>query len=184
MSCAALAPTRRLRLGALAPLALTLGACQTTGSAQAPGMDLAVARQAVAAADSGFAAAARAHDLEGSVGSLTADAVMFPPDQPPIVGRAAIREYMRGSFALPHFSVSWTTDTIVVAASGDMAYSYARSRYTFPARSGAAGAVDTAYGKGVSIWRRDTDGRWRTTADIWNGAPPVLPAIRPSGSSD
>ena len=104
---------------------------------------------------------------------------MFPPDQPPLVGRTAIREYMRESFATPNFSVTWTTDTVVVSSGGDMAYSFARSRYTFPSRSGSAGAVDTAYGKGVSVWRREPDGRWRTVADIWNGAP-TLPPIRPS----
>ncbi len=90
---------------------------------------------------------------------------------------------MRQAFATPGFSVSWTTDTVVVAAGGDLAYSFARSRYTFPGRSGAAGAVDTAFGKGVSIWRREADGRWRAAAGIWNGAP-VLPPIRPVGSSE
>jgi ketosteroid isomerase-like protein len=108
---------------------------------------------------------------------------MFPPDQPPVVGRAAIREYIRQAFATPHFSVSWTTDTVVVAASGDMAYSFSRSRYTFPGRSGARGAVDTVYGKGMNVWRREADGRWRAAADIWNGAP-VLPPIHPVGSSE
>ncbi|WP_411281106.1 YybH family protein [Gemmatimonas sp.] len=110
----------------------------------APAADLAAVRRAVRDADSAFAAAATAHDLEGSVASLTADAIMFPPDLPPIVGRSAIREYMRQSFATPHFSITWTTDTVVVVAGGDMAYSFARSRYTFPAHSGRPDAVDTA----------------------------------------
>jgi ketosteroid isomerase-like protein len=127
--------------------------------------------------------AAAARDLEGSVAGLTSDAIMLPPDEPPVVGRAAIREYMRAAFGTPNFSVSWTTDTIVVAASGDMAYSFARSRYTFPGRSGAPGTVDTAYAKGVNVWRRDADGRWRATADIWNGAP-VLQPIRPLSSGE
>ena len=148
-----------------------------------PAVDLAEARRAVRAADSAFAVAAAAHDLEGSVAALTADGIMFPPDEAPVIGRAAIREFMRHSFATPHFSVSWTTDTIIVATSGDLAYSYARSRYTFPSRSGAAGAVDTAYGKGLSVWRRDDDGRWRAVADIWNGAS-TLPAILPRATPD
>jgi uncharacterized protein (TIGR02246 family) len=183
MSAAPVATSRRRSLGLLASLALTLVGCQATETSQTPAGDLATARQAVRTADSLFAAAAAAHDLEASVTSLATDAIMFPPDQPPVIGRAAIREYMRESFATPHFSVTWTTDTVIVAAGGDMAYSFARSRYTFPGRSGAAGAVDTAYGKGVSVWRRDTDGRWRTVADIWNGAP-TLPAIQPAGSPD
>jgi uncharacterized protein (TIGR02246 family) len=155
-----------------------LAGCRRDGEVRPPAADGGAASQAVRRADSVFAAAAAAHDLEGSVASLTADAVMFPPDQPPVSGRAAIREYMRQSFATPHFSVSWTTDTVVVAAGGDLAYSFARSRYTFPGRSGAAGAVDTAYGKGLNVWRRDADGQWRAVADIWNGAPVMAP-IRP-----
>jgi ketosteroid isomerase-like protein len=146
-------------------------------------VDRTAAARAVRSADRAFAAAAAAHDLEGSVAGLAADGIMFPPDQPPVIGRAAVRAYMRRAFATPHFSVSWTTDTVVVAASGDLAYSFARSRYTFPARSGAPGAVDTAYGKGVSVWRREADGRWRQTADIWNGAP-TLPAIRPAAAPE
>jgi uncharacterized protein (TIGR02246 family) len=165
---------------------VTLLGCQSPETATAraaPAADLAAARQAVRSADSAFAAAAAAHDLEGSVASLAADGMMLPPDQPPVIGRAAVREYMRQSFATPHFSVTWTTDTVIVAASGDMAYSFARSRYTFPGHSGKPGAVDTAYGKGVSVWRREADGRWRATVDIWNAAP-TLPAILPAGASD
>ena len=163
-------------------LAVAVAGCRTAEEDAPRRADSANVHAMIRAADSSFAAAAAAHDLEGSVGSLSADAIMFPPDQPPLIGRAAIREYMRESFATPGFSVSWTTDTVVVSASGDMAYSFARSRYTFPGRSGKAGAIDTAYGKGVSVWRRETDGRWRTVADIWNGAP-TLPAIRPSASA-
>jgi ketosteroid isomerase-like protein len=173
---------RRRTLSLLTILVFPLTACRPeVDRATLPG-DTANVHAMLSAADSSFAAAATAQDLEGSVGSLSSDAVMFPPDQPPIVGRAAIREYMRESFATPGFSVSWTTDTIVASASGDMAYSFGRSRYTFPGRSGKPGAIDTAYGKGVSVWRREADGRWRTVAEIWNGAP-ELPAIRPGESA-
>jgi uncharacterized protein (TIGR02246 family) len=189
MTIARTALAFRLLGGPIVGVGFVLAGCQpapTPETPQAPGTpaaDVASAHAAVRAADSAFAAAAAAHDLDGSVASLTSDAIMFPPDQPPVVGRAAIREYMRESFATPHFSISWTTDTVVVSAGGDMAYSFARSRYTFPARSGTADAVDTAYAKGVSVWRRESDGRWRTTADIWNGAT-VLPPIRPVHSPE
>ena len=181
MSALALASARVGAPGLLIALALTLGGCPATDDAAPPSADTASTR-AILAADSAIGAAAAAHDLDGSVGSLSADAIMFPPDQAPLVGRAAIREYMRESFATPGFSITWTTDTVVVSASDDIAYSFARSRYTFPGRTGKPGAIDTAYGKGVSVWRREPDGRWRTVADIWNGAP-VLPPIRPVASA-
>ena len=191
MSSASLVAVRTARRLVLVPatlgIVLLLG-CRSREEAvppqasRPPAADMAARRAEVRRADSAFAAAAAAHDLEGSVGSLSEDGMMFPPDEPPVIGRPAVREYMRHSFETPHFSVAWTTDTIVVSESGDMAYSFARSRYTFPGHSGKAGAIDTAYGKGLSVWRRDADGRWRTVADIWNGAP-TLPPIRPSAST-
>ena len=182
---APLVPSRRPSRPAprlLLMLGFLLAGCRSADDGAPPPAGSADVRAMIRAADSSFAAAATTHDLEGSVSSLSADAIMLPPDQPPIVGRAAIREYMRESFATPGFSVSWTTDTVVASASGDLAYSFARSRYTFPSRTGKPGAIDTAYGKGVSVWRREADGQWRTVADIWNGAP-TLPAIRPGASA-
>ncbi len=93
---------------------------------------------------------------------------MFPPDQAPITGRPAIKEYMAAAFATPGFSVQWVTGETRVASSGDLAYSFSRSRYSFPDSSGA---IQTVFAKGVTVWRREADGNWRCVADIWNSAP-------------
>jgi uncharacterized protein (TIGR02246 family) len=130
--------------------------------------DLEQARRAVAAADSAWAAAAAAHDLEASVNAMAEDGIMFPPDQAPVVGRTAIKAYMAAAFATPGFSVQWVTGDIGVAPGGDLAYSFDRSRYTVPDSSGT---IRTIHAKGVTVWRREADGRWRCVADIWNGAP-------------
>ena len=130
--------------------------------------DLEQARRAVVAADSAWAAAAAARDLEASVNAMADDGIMFPPDQAPVVGRAAIKEYMAAAFATPGFSVQWVTGETRVASSGDLAYSFDRSRYTVPA---SGGAIRTIHAKGVTVWRREPDGRWRCVADIWNSAP-------------
>jgi uncharacterized protein (TIGR02246 family) len=122
----------------------------------------------VAAADSAWAAAAAARDLDASVNAMANDGIMFPPDQAPVVGRAAIKEYMAAAFAIPGFSVQWSPGEIKVASSGDLAYSFGRSRYTVPDSSGT---ILTIHAKGVTIWRREADGRWQCVADIWNGAP-------------
>ena len=130
--------------------------------------DLEAARRAVVAADSAWAAAAAARDLDASVNAMAEDGVMFPPDQAPVVGRTAIKEYMAAAFATPGFSVQWETGETRVASSGDLAYSFDRSRYTIPDSSGM---VRTIHAKGVTVWRREADGSWRCVADIWNGAP-------------
>ncbi len=130
--------------------------------------DLEEARRAVIAADSAWAAAAAARDIEASVNAMAEDGVMFPPDQAPVVGRAAIKEYMAGAFATPGFSVQWVSGETRVASSGDLAYSFDRSTYTIP---DSGGTVRTIHAKGVTVWRHEADGRWRCVADIWNSAP-------------
>ena len=151
-----------LRVVLIAFCAVTILGCAR------PAPNLEQARREVAAADSAWAAAAVARNLEASVNALAEDAVMLPPDQAPVVGRAAINGYMAGAFAIPGFSVSWSPGDIKVASSGDMAYSIGRSRYTVPDSSGA---VRTVHAKGVTVWRREADGTWKCVADIWNGAP-------------
>ena len=142
-----------------------------------PRSDLTAERRAVAEADSAWAAASAAGEAERSISFLADDAIMFPPAQPPVIGKAAIREFVRSSLAVPGFSVSWVTDVVRVAASGDIAYTFGRSRYTFP---GPTGAIQTMHAKGVAIWRKETDGQWRCVADIWNEAPELPPISSPA----
>jgi len=137
-------------------------------SCAAPVVDLEEARRAIAEADRAWAAAAESRNLEGSVSAMADDGVMYPPDQPPVIGREAIMKYMASAFATPGFSVTWTTGEIHVGSGGDLAYSDSRSRYAVP---DPAGMVRTVYAKGIAVWRRDSDGRWRCVVDIWNSAP-------------
>jgi uncharacterized protein (TIGR02246 family) len=128
------------------------------------GMDSA----AIMAAEREWAAAAHAHDLERSVSFMADDATMFPPGAAPVVGKAAIREYMAAGFATPGFSVTWEPEAVVVAENGGLAYTRSKSQYTVP---GPDGKIMTIYAKGVAIWRKDASGRWRCVVDIWNDAP-------------
>jgi uncharacterized protein (TIGR02246 family) len=129
---------------------------------------------AVMAAERAWAEAARDRDLERSVYFMADDATMFPPGSAPVVGKAAIREYMAAGFATPGFSVTWEPEAVVVAENGELAYTRAKSQYTVP---GPDGKIMTIYAKGVAIWRKDASGNWRCVVDIWNDAP--APAASP-----
>jgi uncharacterized protein (TIGR02246 family) len=155
------------------------GACSMPEPESAGATATAGAAREVAAADSAWSAAAASRNLEASVGTMAEDGIMFPPGQPPVIGRAAVRAFMQEGFAMPGFSASWVTDTVVVASSGDLAYSIGRSRYTFP---DSTGGIDTMHAKGVAVWRREADGQWRAVADIWNESP-ELPRIVPAAAA-
>ena len=119
-----------------------------------------------------WAAAARDRDLDRCLSYMADDATMLPPGGGPVVGQAAIRDYVASAFATPGFSVHWEPQEVVMAESGDLAYTLGRSVYTIPT---ADGTLRTVHAKGVAIWRKDPDARWRCIVDIWNEAPPPEP---------
>ena len=156
-------------------LATVLAAAILGGACSRPGPDLDAERSALRSADRAWAAASEAKRAGESLAFLAEDAVMFPPGQPPLIGKAAIRQFIEGSLKTPGFSVTWTTDFVEVAAGGSLGYVFGRSRYTIP---GAGGALQTIHAKAVTVWRKESDGRWVCVADIWNDAP-ELPPINP-----
>ena len=101
-------------------------------------------------------------------------ALVMPPDQPALVGHPALREYVASSLAIRGFSVTWEPELAFVSEDRTTAYLIERSRYTFP---DASGSIRTQFGKTVTIWRKNSEGRWKCVVDIWNGHPTdqVLP---------
>ena len=73
------------------------------------------------------------------------------------MGREANREAWVAYFARPKATHPITTDTVVVAASGDLAYTFGRYRVTYEPLG--AERVETG-GRYVAVWRHDEAG-WR-----------------------
>jgi ketosteroid isomerase-like protein len=129
------------------------------------------ARAALLKADAEWAAlASTAKDVEQILAVWTDDAVIVPPREPPVRGKAAIRAYVGESLKLPGFSINWTPESAVVSASGDLGYTMGTNRFTVP---DGKGATITLHGRYVTIWRRQADGTWRCVVDFWNEAPPA-----------
>jgi uncharacterized protein (TIGR02246 family) len=115
--------------------------------------------------DSEWARAAESGDLERILAYWSDDATVFPPGSPALVGKAAIREYVAGSLRTPGFRISWKTNDVTVAASGDLAYGIGTNRVSF---NGPDGKPVTVEGKAVTVWRQDAGGAWKCVVDIWN----------------
>lgn len=132
--------------------------------------DLATETAALLKRDAEFAAAAAGgRDVEAIVTYWSADAVVAPPGQPPIVGRDALRKYVADSFQIPGFNITWeATADPEFSADLSMAYMWARNTVSF---DDADGNPVVMHGRALTIWRRDSDGQWRCSADIWNDEP-------------
>ena len=127
------------------------------------------AREALVRTDQAWsAAAAEGKDVEKVVAFWTDDAKVVPAGAPVVSGKAAIREFVSRSFATPGFHISWKTLDAEVSADGTMGYTTAESTITMP---GPDGSLVTETGRGITVWRRQSDGSWKCVYDTWNHGP-------------
>jgi ketosteroid isomerase-like protein len=132
-------------------------------------MDVASERTALLQRDAQWAAeASEGRDVESILSYWTDDAVLIPPGLPAIVGKAALRDYVQGSLKIPGFKIAWTSTEVTVSSDGDMAYMLGKNSVTM---NTADGNPATTHGRAVTIWRRESDGEWRCSLDIWNAEP-------------
>ena len=94
---------------------------------------------------------------------------IYPPGKPKVSGADAIRKAYTEMSSAPGFALSWTPASAEVAASGDIGYT------TGAYQSSMGGTSET--GKYVTVWRKQTNGDWKVTNDIFNpDATPKPPA--------
>lgn len=109
-------------------------------------------------------AAARAGDLDAVMETMTEDVVMMPPGSPSVSGEAAIREYI-GS-VLNTFDIDVMEPYSSITVVGDWAFEDYSYEATLTAKAGGSPFVDA--GRGMYVYRRGADGKWRVARDVWN----------------
>lgn len=108
----------------------------------------------VRAVEEAFAQTMADRDFEAFLGFVSVEAVFFAGDRP-LRGIEAVEEAWRPFFQGRQAPFSWTPDIVQVLESGDLAFS--------------SGPVLDAAGEPVgrfnSVWRKESDGRWRVVFD-------------------
>ena len=117
------------------------------------------AEAAVRAAADAWTSAAAAHDGNRMGEFFAEDAFVMYPRPVATIGRAANRDAWVEFFKHPKANHPVTTDSVVVAASGDLAYTQGRWALSY---DGAQGPV-RAGGRYIAIWR-PIQGAWRIVA--------------------
>lgn len=115
--------------------------------------------------DDDWTKVAATKDAEKTVAFYTDDAIVYPPNEPAAVGRAAAKKVWASYFALPDFAMTWKTTHAEASASGDLGYT--TGTYEFSAK-GADGKPLTEKGKYACVWKKQKDGSWKAIHDIWN----------------
>ena len=122
---------------------------------------------AIRRTDADWLTAAASHDVNRALPFWADDAIILVPGAPTIVGKEAIRKYVTESFATPGFSITWKTEKVEISQSGDLAYSTGTNRVSL---NGPDGESLTEEGRGVTVWKKQTDGSWRCVLDVTSPA--------------
>lgn len=106
-----------------------------------------------------------AGDTERYVALLADDAVIMPPNGPPVVGQSAIRAWNQDMSKRFRIQKYVAVDQELIVA-GDWAFRRATFEWSLVPIAGGQPFQDS--GKFIIIYKRQADGSWRVARDIWN----------------
>jgi uncharacterized protein (TIGR02246 family) len=153
-------------IGAVLAAGVFLNACTTDNDEAA--VDIAAAQQAIKDRSAAWMQAVQAKDAASVAGSFYSKEAVVAYDGSVSRGRDAIRAGLEDDFArAPETTVSWTSDAISVAASGDLAYELG----TITRDPDGAGPQPAIHGAFVTVWRR-IESEWFAVADAGTEAAP------------
>ncbi|AUP79474.1 YybH family protein [Flavivirga eckloniae] len=98
------------------------------------------------------------------------EALMMPPDKPVIKGHEGIGKTLKEFQSLPGFKITWEPQEVFVSKSGDLGYSVDRILVNF---DGEDGKTVNLFEKGVTIWKKNDNNKWKMVVDIWNVDPTI-----------
>ncbi len=107
------------------------------------------------------------------------DAILMSPGAPPASGAAAIKAALDQAVSQPGFTLSFSSDQVNVAASGDLATTHGTYKQT--STDPKSGAAVTETGSYVTVYKPVGGGAWKAVLDINTPAPaaPAPPAAPP-----
>jgi len=115
--------------------------------------------------DDDWSAAATNRDVEKVASYYAKDTVVYPPNDVVAVGRDKAKEVWAGMLADPSLKISWKATAAEVAKSGEMGFTAGTYQLTLKDKDGKT-ISDT--GKYLCVWRKNKQGKWLATHDMWN----------------
>jgi uncharacterized protein (TIGR02246 family) len=119
----------------------------------------------------------KSKDLEGLLGHYASDAFFVAPGVKPASGSTEIRKVYAEASSDPAFNVSFSSDRIDVAGSGELAY--ARGRFSEKYTDQKTQKVMTGGGSYITVYKKQADGSWKTVEDIAAADPESIKAVEP-----
>jgi uncharacterized protein (TIGR02246 family) len=118
-----------------------------------------------------YAEANLAKDADAVAAVYATDAIEMPPNRPAIVGVEAIRASYQSAFESGMESTEFTVTSVAIDGMNGLAFD--RGTWSWTGTPPGMSEPVTETGKYLTIARRQEDGSWLWTADIWNSDTPI-----------
>jgi len=113
-------------------------------------------------------------DADKIATAYTDHASVLITDMPVINGMAAIKESLKPMVADKGFTITFSSDRVDVAKSGDLGYS--QGSYAMTSTDPKTKKVMSEKGKYVTVFKKQADGGWKAVSDIFNADGPATVA--------
>jgi ketosteroid isomerase-like protein len=134
------------------------------------------AEQALRDADDQWSKAAGAHDLEKTVSFYSSDAIVLPPNGPAITTKDGVHDMWK-QLIRDMQSMSWKATRVEVAKSGELGY--ITGTYEMSIKD-ETGKLINDKGKYLEVWKKQADGSWKCSADMFSSDLPATPPPAPA----
>jgi ketosteroid isomerase-like protein len=149
-----------------------LAACSPSGGAggsQASAADTTQDATAIRAGETQWNLDWKNRTLEPIVEHYSHDAILATPGVATANGADAIRAAVTDALADPKFALTFAADKVVVASSGDLAYT--SGKYSETATDPKTHTVVHQSGTYVTVYHKAANGAWKAVADIATAGP-------------
>ncbi|HSF99668.1 MAG TPA: SgcJ/EcaC family oxidoreductase [Vicinamibacterales bacterium] len=109
-------------------------------------------------------AAVSAGDMEAIWSIFAEDVISMPPNEPAVNGHAGIDAWMAAMMEQMTVSGGYTSSDVIV--SGDLAVHRFTGELTLTPKAGGDAVTEAI--KGLHVLRKQADGTWKITQDVWN----------------
>ncbi len=115
-------------------------------------------------------------NIDALAGQYTDDAAIAGPGDPLATSQADRRKAIGGLTNDPNFALTFGSDRILVAKSGDLASS--RGHYTLTMTDKATNKPVTSTGSYLTVFKKDGDGGWKAVEDFITPGPAPAAAAK------
>ena len=144
---------------------VSISRLSTAGSASENASNVQTVEAILRDLDTQWSKAAAAKDLEQMIAYYSDDAVVLPPNAVGASTPEAIRNIWKELLASPGVIITWKPTRVELGKSADMGWVSGTYELTM---NDAVGRPINDRGKYLEVWKKQSDGKWKCGADMWN----------------